>query len=70
MKALGSVRSAATFTDMGASVVAVGELSAQTEWSKALAGVELGGAAPVRQFAGGYFKSAQPAGLGSSGFGG
>ena len=70
MKALGSVRSAATFTDMGASVVAVGDLSAQTDWSEALAGVELGGAASVRQFAGGYFQSAQLVGLAAAGVGG
>jgi nucleoside-diphosphate-sugar epimerase len=37
---VGSVRRAAAFTDTGASVVAVGDLSAQTDWSEALAGVE------------------------------
>lgn len=40
VQAVGSVRRAAAFTDMGASVVAVGDLSAQTDWSVALAGVE------------------------------
>jgi len=39
VQALGSVRCAAGFTDMGASVVAVVDLSAQTDWSEALAGV-------------------------------
>jgi UDP-glucose 4-epimerase len=40
VQAVGSVRRAAAFTDTGASVVAVGDLSAQTDWSEALAGVE------------------------------
>jgi len=40
LQAVGSVRRAAAFTDTGASVVAVGDLSAQTDWSEALAGVE------------------------------
>lgn len=40
MHALGCVRHAAAFTDTGVSVVAVGDLSAQTDWSEALAGVE------------------------------
>ena len=38
--AVGSVRRAAAFTDTGASVVAVGDLSAQTDWSEALAGLK------------------------------
>jgi nucleoside-diphosphate-sugar epimerase len=40
VQAVGSVRRAAAFTDTGASVVAVGDLSAQTDWSEALTGVE------------------------------
>ena len=40
VQAVGSVRRAAAFTDTGASVVAFGDLSAQTDWSEALAGVE------------------------------
>jgi nucleoside-diphosphate-sugar epimerase len=38
--AVGCVRRSDAFTDTGASVVAVGDLSAQTDWSVALAGVE------------------------------
>ena len=37
--AIGSVRRAAIFTDAGAQLVMVGELSAQTDWSGVLAGV-------------------------------
>lgn len=40
VQATGSVRRAAAFTDAGASVVAVGDLYAQTDWSVALAGVD------------------------------
>ena len=40
VQALGSVRSAVTFTNMGASVVAVGDMSDHTDWSAALAGAE------------------------------
>lgn len=41
VEALGSVRRAAAFTEVGASVVAVGDLSAQTDWSVALAGIDV-----------------------------
>ncbi len=40
VQAVGSVRGAAAFTDTGTAVVAVGDLSAQTDWSVALDGVE------------------------------
>ncbi|MHB1200374.1 MAG: UDP-glucose 4-epimerase family protein [Polaromonas sp.] len=40
VQAVGCVRRSAPFTDMGAAVVTVGDLSAQTDWSVALAGVE------------------------------
>ena len=40
VQAVGSVRRATAFTNTGALVVAVGDLSAQTDWSEALAGVE------------------------------
>jgi len=38
--AIGSVRRAAMFADAGAPIATVGELSAQTDWSGALAGVQ------------------------------
>jgi nucleoside-diphosphate-sugar epimerase len=40
VQAVGSVRRASAFTDTGASAVAVGDLSEQTDWSEALARVE------------------------------
>lgn len=40
VQTVGSVRQNGSFVDMGAAVVAVGELSAQTDWSEALVGVQ------------------------------